>query len=90
MQGFSGTNLVYDETKVVAATYPTLCTFDYLDIDRLVFSSYGGQPAFGYSAGEHYFVMDDFMFESVPEPSSLLLTIVGVLTLWGFRKRGTA
>jgi hypothetical protein len=90
VQGYRETNLVYDETKVVAATYPTLCTFDYLDIDHLVFSSSGGEPAFGptaFGSGQYYFDMDNFIFEFIPEPSSLLLTILGVLMLWGFRKR---
>jgi hypothetical protein len=89
VQGFRDeTNLVYDETKVVAATYPTLCTFNFLDVDRLYFQSYGGQPAFGQN-GPDAIVMDNFMFEFIPEPSSLLLIILGTLTLCFFRRRST-
>jgi len=31
--------------------------------------------------------MDNFMFEFIPEPSSLLLTALGAVTLWAFLKR---
>jgi hypothetical protein len=84
VQGFVGTNLVYDETKVVEATYPTLCTFDYLDVDRLVFSSSGGQPAFGVTGGYSDFVMDNFMFEFIPEPSTFLLAALATVSLAAF------
>jgi hypothetical protein len=89
VEGFNGTNLVYDETKVVSATNATLFTFDYLDIDRLYFNSYGGQPAFD-GIDETHFVMDNMTIEFIPEPSSLLLTTLGAVTLCGFvrRRRG--
>jgi len=80
VQGFRDTNLVYDETKVVSATAPTLFTFDYLDIDRLCFDSYGGEPAFG-GGSETPFVMDNFMFEFIPEPSTFLLAALAAVSL---------
>jgi hypothetical protein len=86
VQGYSGTNLVYDETKVASATNATLFTFDYLDIDRLYFNSYGGEEAFGPNDGNN-FVMDNITFQFIPEPSSLLLTTAGVLALVAFVKR---
>jgi len=86
VQGYRDTNLIYDETKVVSATSPTLCTFDYLDIDRLCFTSSGGQPAFGIDYGG-IFVMDNFMFEFVPEPSTFLLAALGGVSLIVFLKR---
>jgi hypothetical protein len=89
VQGYNGTNLVYDETKVVSATSPTLLTFNYLDINRLYFDSYGGEEAFGNNDGEN-FVMDNFTFEFIPEPSSLLLTTAGVLALGAFVRRKRA
>jgi hypothetical protein len=90
VQGFRDTNVIYDETLVAAATNPTLFTLNFLDIDRLTFNSFGGQSA-GFTAGYgNIFVMDNFMFEFIPEPSSLLLTILGVLTLWACCKRRTA
>ncbi len=89
VQGFRDTNLVYDETKVVSATNATLFTFDYLDIDRLYFNSYGGEPAFGGSS-RPIFVMDNFMFEFIPEPSTLLLAALGAVSLVPFLRRHRA
>jgi hypothetical protein len=90
VQGFRNGTLIYDQTVVAAATNATLFTFDYLDVDRLYFNSFGGQPAFGPNNDETHFAMDNFTFEFVPEPSSLLLTAGGVLTLWAFLKRKQA
>jgi hypothetical protein len=86
VEGFNGTNLVYDETKVVSATNATLFTFDYLDVDRLYFNSYGGQPAFD-GIDETQFAMDNFTFEFIPEPSSFLLAALGGVTLVAFLRR---
>jgi hypothetical protein len=87
VQGFSGATLLYDTTVVASATSPTLFTFNYSDINRLYFDSFGGQPAgFGSGAGEE-FVMDNLTFEFIPEPSSLLLATFGGLLLWPLLKR---
>ena len=69
----------------------TLFTFNFADIDRLTFNAFGGQDAgFSNRSVIPHFVMDNFTFEFVPEPSSLLLATVGVLLLWPIlrRKRG--
>jgi hypothetical protein len=83
VEGFNGTNLIYDQTVVASATNPTLFTFNDLDINRLYFNSFGGQPAFGGletgSNGE--FIMDNFEFEFIPEPSSFLLAALGCISL---------
>ncbi len=73
-------------TKVASATNAALFTFNYMDINRLYFNSFGGAGAFGDNHGTT-FVMDNFMFEFIPEPSSLLLTGLGVTTLWAIVKR---
>jgi hypothetical protein len=86
VEGFNGTNLLYDQTVVASATNPTLFTFNYMDIDRLYFDSYGGEPAFT-PASEYEFVMDNFTFEFVPEPSSLLLAALGAVSLVVFLRR---
>jgi len=90
VQGFNGPTMLYDTTVVASATSPTLFTFDYLNVDRLTFDSFGGQSA-GFSGGGQNFVMDNFTFDFVPEPSAFLLTVAGGLTLWAFlnRKRVT-
>lgn len=87
VQGFRGASLVYSQMVVASATSPTLFTFNYLNVDRLTFSSSGGQSAgFPFGGGEQ-FAMDNFTFQLVPEPSSLLLAALGVLTLWPLLKR---
>jgi hypothetical protein len=86
VQGFSGSSLLYDEIVAASATNSTLFTFNYFNIDRLTFNSFGGQYA-GFGSDASTFVMDNFTFEFVPEPSSLLLTAGGVLTLWAFVRR---
>jgi hypothetical protein len=86
VEGFDGATLLYSNTVVASATSPTLFTFDYLNIDRLTFNSYGGQSAgFNYSGAN--FVMDNFTFESIPEPSSLLLTALGAVSLIALLRR---
>ncbi len=90
VQGFNGTNLLYDTTVVAAATSPTLFTFNYLDIDRLVFTPSGGQSAGFPVGGGVNFAMDNFTFEFVPEPSPLLLAAAAALLLWPFLKRKRA
>jgi hypothetical protein len=89
VQGFRGGILLYDQTVVAAATNPTLFAFDYLNIDRLHFASFGGQYA-GFGSDGAEFAMDNLTVEFVPEPSSFLLTSIGALTLWAFLKRKRA
>jgi hypothetical protein len=86
VQGFNGTNLIYDQTKVSSATNSMFFTFNYLNIDRLYFNSFGGQSA-GFSGGGENYEMDNFTFELVPEPSSLLLVALGALAFWPILKR---
>jgi hypothetical protein len=86
VKGFSGGSLLYDQTVVASATAPTLFTFGYTNIDRLYFSNFGGQPAFGTPSAPQ-FIMDNFAFEFVPEPSSFLLAAIGALLVWPVLKR---
>jgi hypothetical protein len=92
VQGFRSGTMLYDTTVVASATSPTLFTFNYLDIDSLTFNSFGGQDADfppPRSGGEQ-FAMDNFTFEFVPEPSSLLLAAAGSLLLCPLLKRKRA
>ena len=87
VQGFNGATLLYDTIVTASATNATLFPFDYLDINRLYFTSSGGQGAFeSYNNGSE-FIMDNFAFEFVPEPSTLLLAGFGALALWPLLKR---
>jgi len=88
VKGFRGGNLLYDQTVVASATAPALFTFGYTNIDRLYFSNFGGQPAFGTPSAPQ-FAMDNFTFDLVPEPSPLLLTAAALL-LWPVLKRKQA
>ena len=89
LQGFRNGTLIYDTTVVVNATSPTRFAFDFNDIDRLCFDSYGGQPAFSGINAPGDTVMDNMTFDFIPEPSSLLLTALGAVTLCavGVRRR---
>jgi len=86
VEGFNAAKEIYDTVVVASATNPTLFTFNYLNVDELEFNSYGGLPAFGYGPGTA-FVMDNFTFEFIPEPSTLLLTTAGVLALGALLRR---
>ncbi len=68
VQGFSGINLIYDQTVIASATNSTLFTFNYSGINRLSFTGSGGQSAFD-GIVDSGFAMDNFTFEFVPEPS---------------------
>lgn len=90
VQGFSGATLLYDTTVVASATSPTLFTFNYANVNQLVFNSFGGQNAgFASGSGEE-FVMDNLTFEFVPEPSSLLLVALGGVSLVALLRRKRA
>jgi hypothetical protein len=89
--GYNNSTELYNTTVVVSATSPTLFTFDYLNINRLIFNTASGQPA-GFPSGSGFeFAMDNFTFEFVPERSTLLLVAFGGVFLFAFlkRKRGT-
>jgi PEP-CTERM motif-containing protein len=89
VEGFRSGTLLYETTVVVSVTSPTLFTFDYTNIDRLYFNSYGGQPAFT-PVPEYNFVMDNMTVEFVPEPSSLLLAAMGGISLVALLRRQRA
>jgi hypothetical protein len=91
VQGFRSGALAYDLTAIAEATNSTLFTFNYLDIDRLNFTSFGGQDA-GFRGGRFaaQFIMDNFTLQFVPEPSTILLAILGALLLWPLLKRKRA
>jgi hypothetical protein len=93
VQGFRGGSLLYDETVVASATNPTLFTFNYLNVDRLYFRSFGGQDAGfppSHGQGGTWFVVDNMSIEFVPEPSTFLLAGLSALTLCAFLKRRRA
>lgn len=89
VQGFLGNSLMYDQTVTASATNSSPFMFHYMNIDRLHFTSFGGDSAFSFDGGA-IMVMDNFAFEFVPEPSTILLTSIGITGLWIVRRRKQA
>ena len=86
VDGFNGAQEIYNTIVVASATNSTLFNFNYLDINRLYFDSYGGEPAFD-GINETHFVMDNFTFDFIPEPSTFLLTAIAGVSLVTFLRR---
>ncbi len=76
----SGT-ITYDTTVTAVAHRPVWFQFDYIDIDELVLWSSGGTPVEPYMYDGNHFTLDDFTYEPVPEPSTMLLFITGMAGL---------
>ena len=77
VDGYVGPTQIYTKTTLVNVSGPTLVNFNFVGIDRLVFTSFGGTPdpiAANSGSGNH-FVMDDFNY-TVPEPASFSLACV--------------
>ena len=83
VDGYSNDVLTYSTTVVVNTTGPTWFGFNYVNVDKLSFSSYGGTPNPNYSPQNGYhFVMDNFTY--TPEPASVLLIFFGGVMLRRF------
>jgi len=77
VEGFESGALKYSETVTVDTDAPTWFDFDFLSIDSLNFSTFGGVDANPHdSGGGTHFAMDNFTYNtepvSTPEPASLL------------------
>ena len=81
VQGFNNQVQTYDTIVNPIATAPTFFAFDYENVDELRFSSFGGTMHPGYNGRGVHFVIDNFTFSVVPEPSTGLLVIGGLLGL---------
>jgi hypothetical protein len=82
VQGFNGTNLVYDQTNVVQSTAPTLVHYNFQNVTRLYFNSFGGQNALFGGSGET-FAMDNFSFVFTPfEVTAVGIQGTNVMLTW--------
>lgn len=78
VDGYSGTTKLFHETVVVDTTGPTWFTFNYQGVDKVFFSSSGGDSSY------KQFVMDNLTINepiSVPEPAAVLLFSSGFFGL---------
>jgi hypothetical protein len=78
VEGFNNGSLLYSKTVVVDITSPTFFTFDFLGIDWLYFTPFGGVDVL-VGGGGTSFAMDNFTFnetKSVPEPDSTLGIVI--------------
>jgi hypothetical protein len=86
VEGFTGNTLTYDNTYTINTEGPTLINFDYLDVDEVEFTSYGGVNP-GYDGSGTEFAMDNLSVTlNVPEPSTYALGgLAAVLLILRFR-----
>ena len=60
VQGYIGSTVIYNNTYTLSATYPTIITFNYVGVNKVTFSSFGGTPHTAYGIyGANHFAMDD-------------------------------
>jgi len=89
IQGFSGQNLVYNETNSVNSSGPTLINFNYMDITEVVISTSGGVNP-GYAADGTQVIMDNLTVTEVPEPAAVSCAVLGSALFLRFRKKRCA
>jgi hypothetical protein len=84
VDGYRDDSLLYSETVVASYYSPTWYTFDFVNVNKLQFSSFGGIDADPGDSGQgEHFAMDNFTF--VPEPTTICLLALGGFSL--LRKR---
>lgn len=59
VQGYVGSILTYDNTYTLSATAPTLINFNYLGVNEVYFSAFGGTQHASYSYNGEFFAMDN-------------------------------
>lgn len=91
--GMLGATTLYSQTVVVNTTAPTFFTFNYLGIDKLTFSSFGGTSDLfpQYDDEGNHFVIDNMTINetaAVPDGGSALAMFgLGMLGLGAIRRK---
>jgi hypothetical protein len=85
--GFRNSQQIYNQTIVTSFGTTQFFEFDFNDVDKLVFDSFGGvvQPTSAGGTGTN-FAMDNFAFSPVPEPSTISLLALGAIGLLARRR----
>jgi len=86
--GYLNGDLLHSRTVIVDTSGPVWFDFNYNNIDKLHFVSYGGIDAGTSGAGEH-FVMDDFKYSVIhtPVPGAVILGSLGVCLVGWLKRR---
>lgn len=90
VSGLLGGAELFSSTVVVDTTGPTFFNFNYLGIDELRFTTFGGVDAGLRPNPDNPFrfqvAMDNFTFNEVPEPGILALFAMGLVALGVYRR----
>lgn len=80
VKGYAGNTLAYTTSFEVSTTASKLVTFNWINIDTVSFSAYGGANTANYPGDGTHFVMDNLTINApVPEADAYLLTLSGIL-----------
>ena len=87
VRGQSSGLIVHTKSFEIDTKHPTLVTFNWENVDNLLFTATGGTPNGALSGGSGTgFAMDNLIISSVPEPETYAMLLAG-LGLLGWRLR---
>ena len=86
--GFTKSSVSYTHSFTINPLRPIKISFNFTDIDSLLFVAYGGETKAGYGGDGPHFAMDNFTFtEPVPIPATVLLFGTGMAGLFAVRRK---